>query len=191
MAGGLGRRMNGADKALVSLAGTPLIGHVLARLRPQVRALAINANGDPTRFAAFGVPVLPDPVPDFPGPLAGLLAGLIWAAAAGFEAVAVVAVDTPFFPTDMVAQLQSGIGTADVAMAQSGGRLHPTCALWRVGLRAALVAALAADQRRVAQFAQAQAMIPVPFAPATPDPFFNINDAADLALAQTLIRGAA
>lgn len=183
--------MDGADKALVALAGTPLIAHVLARLRPQVRAVAINANGDPTRFAAFGVPVLPDPVPDFPGPLAGLLAGLSWATAAGFEAVAVVAVDTPFFPTDMVAQLQSGIGTADVAVAQSGGRLHPTCALWRVGVLPVLTAALAGGQRRVAQFAGAQVLVRVPFAPATPDPFFNINDAGDLALAETLIRGGA
>jgi molybdenum cofactor guanylyltransferase len=189
LAGGLGRRMGGADKALVSLSGMSLIGHVLNRLAPQVQAVAINANGDPARFAAFGVPVVADTLPDFPGPLAGLLAGMVWAKGSGFDAVAVVAVDTPFFPADMVAQLQAGIGSGDVALAESDGQLHPTCGLWRVGLQSALAAALAAGQRRVAGFAAEQALIRVPFATGASDPFFNINSAEDLALAETLIRG--
>ena len=191
VAGGLGRRIGGTDKALLPLAGLPLIAHVLNRLRPQVQALAINANGDLARFAAFGIPVLPDSIPDFPGPLAGLLAGLDWAMAEGFAAVVTVAVDTPFLPPDLVAQLQARIGAATVAMAASDGRLHPTCALWRVELQPALIAALAAGERRVARFAEAQALVRVGFATGAPDPFFNINTAEDLAMAETLIRGAA
>ncbi len=191
VAGGLGRRIGGTDKALLPLAGQPLIAHVLNRLRPQVAALAVSANGNPARFAEFGVPVLPDPLPDFPGPLAGLLAGLTWAIADGYQAVAMVAVDTPFFPLDMVAQLQARIGDGKVALAESDGQLHPTCGLWRVGVQPALVAALAAGQRRVARFAEAQGLIRVAFATGTPDRFFNINTAEDLAMAETLIRGLA
>ena len=181
LAGGQGRRLGGADKALLPLGTRPLIHHVLARLSPQVADVAISANGDPARFVAFGCAVLPDAEPDL-GPLSGLLAGLHWGAAQGAGLVASVAVDTPFFPADLIARLAGGLGSGAVAMAESGGRLHPTCALWRVSLRDGLAAALAAGERRVAWFARAQGLVPVPFdaAPA----FFNINDAADLATAR-------
>ena len=99
LAGGHGRRLGGADKALLPLAGRPLLGWLLPRLAPQVDALAISANGDPARFAAFGLPVLPDPVVD-QGPLSGLLAGLDWAAGQGAQALLTVPADTPFIPLD-------------------------------------------------------------------------------------------
>ena len=194
LAGGQGSRMQdgGADKALLSLAGRPLLAHAIARLAPQTAGLALSANGDPARFRGFDVPVLADTVPGYPGPLAGILAGLDWAVAQhasgrGAMAVVSVAVDTPFFPHDLVARLAA---FPQGALAASATGLHPTFALWPVSLRAALRAALAAGQRKVSAFAAAQGMARVEFAGAPrecgphpipgPDPFFNINTAADL-----------
>ena len=108
LAGGLATRMGGGDKCLLELASRPLLAHVIERLAPQAGPLALNANGDPARFAPFGLPVLPDSVPGFPGPLAGVLAGLDWAQALGAAQIVTVAADTPFFPTDLVARLQAG-----------------------------------------------------------------------------------
>ncbi|MFO1106316.1 MAG: molybdenum cofactor guanylyltransferase MobA [Amaricoccus sp.] len=182
LAGGRAERFGGIDKGLVALAGRPLLAHAIARLRPQVAALALNANGDPTRFAAFGLPVIPDPVPDQPGPLAGILAGLDWAAARGLPAAVTVACDTPFFPRDLVARLApaAGPGCAIAASRDTDGGLqpHPTFGLWPVSLRAPLRAALAAGERRVRAFAESQGGATVPFA--DPDGFFNINRPADL-----------
>lgn len=196
LAGGQGHRMGGADKALLRLGGRPLIAHVLARFAPGVAAVAISANGDPARFADFGCPVLPDHAPGFAGPLAGVLAGLDWALALGAEGLATVAVDTPFFPGNMVERLTAALLTgalltgalrdAQVAMADSGDRLHPTCAVWRVGVRVALSDALAAGERRVARFAAAQGMVRVAF-DSDADAFFNLNDPADLAAAQARV----
>ena len=189
LAGGQGSRMQdgGADKALLSLAGRPLLAHAIARLAPQTAGLALSANGDPARFRGFDVPVLADTVPGYPGPLAGILAGLDWAVAKGAGAVVSVAVDTPFFAHDLVARLAA---FPQGALAASATGLHPTFALWPVSLRAALHAALAAGQRKVSAFAAAQGMARVEFAGAPrecgpqpipgPDPFFNINTAADL-----------
>lgn len=186
LAGGQGQRMGGADKALLSLAGQPMIAHVLDRFTPQVTAVAISANGDPLRFASWLCPVLPDTDAGFAGPLAGVLAGLDWAAALGADGLATVAVDTPFFPEDIVGRLSSALGKAQVAMAESNGRLHPTCALWRVGVRAALLAALVAGERRVARFAEGQGMARVVF-DGDDGVFFNINEPADLTVAQARV----
>ena len=105
LAGGRATRMGGGDKGLLQLGGATLLDHVIDRLSPQVAELALNANGDPARFAAYGLPVLADNISEFPGPLAGVLAGLDWAAARGAEAIVTAAADTPFFPCDLVPQL--------------------------------------------------------------------------------------
>lgn len=182
LAGGEGTRMGGVDKALLPLAGQPLLAHVSARFMPQVADLALSANGDATRFAGFGLPVLPDDRAQ--GPLSGVLAALEWAAATGADAVATVAVDTPFFPCDLVPRLWLA-GDGGAAIASSGGRLHPTFALWPIGARHDLRAWLAAGEARLMGFARAQNAAEAGFAMTTPDPFYNINTRADLAQAET------
>ncbi|TBW41059.1 molybdenum cofactor guanylyltransferase [Siculibacillus lacustris] len=197
LAGGLARRMGGGDKALRPLAGRPLLAHVADRLAPQVRALALSANSDPARFAAFGLPVLADPVAGALGPLAGLAAGWIWAAGLAPPAalVATVAVDTPFLPEDLVARLAQALAAApeaEVAVAASAGRVHPVAALHRIGDVAALVAGLSdGSLRRVMSWIDGRRPVIVDF-PALPcDPFENLNTEADLARAEARIRAAA
>ncbi|GIX13509.1 MAG: hypothetical protein KatS3mg118_1468 [Paracoccaceae bacterium] len=152
LAGGQSRRM-GAEKALLPLAGQPLIARVIARLAPQVAELAINANGDPARFADFGVAVLPDPLPDRPGPLAGVLAGLAHARARGIPAIVTVPCDAPFLPADLVARLwtaaEPGGGAALAEASGADGRLrrHPVFALWPARAAAVLSARLRAGER--------------------------------------------
>lgn len=187
LAGGRSSRF-GADKMLAELDGRPLIAHAVERLRPRVAALAISANGDPARFADFGVPILPDPVPDFQGPLAGVLAGLDWAAARGLAAIVTVAGDTPMFPPDLVTGLLVAARTehAPAAIAFSPGKAggldaHPTFGLWTVGLRPALAAALAGGQRRVRAFAEAQGAARAIFEGRGPAAFHNVNTPEDLA----------
>lgn len=172
--------MGGADKALIRLAGRPLAAHLAAALGPQVQALAISANGDPGRFADLGLPVLADAAPM--GPLSGILAGLLWAAGQGAQALVSAPVDTPFLPADLVARLAAP-GPAVPALAQAGGRLHPAVALWPVGLAAPLAAFLASGAKpRVTDFAFAQGAQAVEF----PDPtaFDNLNTPEDLAAAE-------
>ena len=186
LAGGAGRRMGGADKAFLALAGAPLIGHVLARLAPRAGALAISANGPPERFARFALPVLADPVPGRAGPLAGVLAAMRWAAAQGAGEVATVAVDTPFLPLDLLARLAAAPGRP--ALAESAGRRHPTAALWPVALAPALAGALGAGTRRLGLWADQAGAVSVPFpARAGADPFANINTQADLGAAEARI----
>ena len=186
LAGGRGSRIGGADKAFLSLGGQPLVGHAIARLSPQVAALAINANGDGGRFARFGVPVLSDPVAGWPGPLAGVLAGLDWAASEGADGVVSVAVDTPFFPGDLVPRLRMACDQSGqpIALARTATGWHPTFGLWPVTLRAALRAALVADQRRVLSVAQVLGAGFADFPDTAPDGFFNINTEHDLAQAE-------
>lgn len=189
LAGGLATRMGGGDKALLGLGGQSLLTHVAARLEPQVAALALNANGDPARFAAARLPVLSDPVADYPGPLAGVLAGLDWAAAQGGDTVVSAACDTPFFPCDLVPQLllaAEGMA-APLALAESGGRLHPVFGLWPVSLRGALREALARGERKVLRFAEAHGARVARFPVLGTDPFFNINTPADLAAAEAAL----
>lgn len=184
LAGGRARRMGGGDKALADLAGRPLAAHVAARLSGHVAALALNANGDPARFAALGLPVLPDTLPGRPGPLAGVLAALDWAAGQGAEAAVTAPADTPFLPPDLVPRLRaaSGEGARPALAAGADGALHPLCALWPVRLAPALRAALDRGEAKVRDFAAGQGAATVAFA--SDDAFFNVNTPEDLAAAR-------
>ncbi len=184
LAGGEGSRMGGADKALLMLGGVTLIERVADRLRPQAGQMAISANGDPARFAFTGLPVLQDE--RRMGPLAGLLAGLVWARAGGADAVVTAAVDTPFFPDDLVARLQAA-GAPAVAM--SGGRMHPTFGFWPVSLEPLLRAALDAGKAKLMRFAEAAGAATVEFEAGGDDPFRNLNTPGDLALAERALAG--
>ncbi|GGF35354.1 molybdenum cofactor guanylyltransferase [Aliidongia dinghuensis] len=189
LAGGLARRMGGSDKPLLLLGGRPVLDHVLARLRPQVSGLALNANGDPARFSDFGLPVLPDPLPGWPGPLAGILAALDWAAAAGAGHVLTVPGDTPFLPADLVEQLGRSVADgAAAAFATSAGRRHPIVGLWPVAARDALRHGVAdAGMRRVDDWARSLDAVPVEFPIGAVDPFFNVNTPEDLRTAESLL----
>jgi molybdenum cofactor guanylyltransferase len=188
LAGGQGRRMGGQDKALLRLAGISLIDHVFQRLSPQCGAIAISANGDGARFSRLGLPVLPDVLPDWPGPLAGVLTGMHWAAAHGFSHLVSVATDTPFFPTDLVARLQATVSPAGLTLAASPDangtlRLHPTIGLWPVALHDDLSRWLLQGNRKVRLWADRAGAATCSFSAAPFDPFFNINTAEDLAWA--------
>lgn len=192
LAGGLARRMGGGDKTLRPIGGRTILAHVLGRLGPQCAALLINANGDPDRFAAYGLPVVPDDVPGFAGPLAGILAALDHAAAhhPGLAYVASAAADTPFLPRDLCRRLVAGRAAdgADLACAASGGRTHPVVALWPVAIRADLRRALVEeDERKIDRFT-ARYRVAVAHWPAEPfDPFFNANAPEDIAAAEALL----
>lgn len=190
LAGGQATRMGGGDKGLRMVAGKPLLDHVIARITPQTGGIALNANGDPTRFAGYGLPVVPDSLPDWPGPLAGVLAGMDWAAEQGAEAVVSVAADTPFFPYDLVAQLQSAAGPSGLTLAatREGSKLwrHPTFGLWPTALRDDLRAALIGGLRKVVLWTDQHGAGVAEFDTAPFDPFFNINTPEDIAVAETI-----
>lgn len=195
LAGGRAARMGGGDKCLLDLDGRPMLARIVARLAPQCGAMALNANGDPGRFAGFGLPVLPDSLPDRPGPLAGILAGMDWAASRGDRAVVTVAGDTPFFPPDLVERLVERLGQAGDGIVLAAGRDrdgrvtdHPTFGLWPVALRDALHAFLTQGHRRVRGFAMAHAPATAVWNAAPADPFFNVNTPEDLERAQALAR---
>jgi len=193
LAGGRATRMGGGDKGLRAVDGQPLIDRVIARLGPQCGGLAINANGDPARFARFGLPVLPDSLPDRPGPLAGVLAGLDWAAERGARAIVTAAADTPFFPTDLAARLQAAAGPSGLCLAGSAdatGRMqrHPTFGLWPVALREDLRTALAGGLRKIVIWTDAHGAGLATFDSAPFDPFFNVNTPEDIATAEDLAR---
>jgi molybdopterin-guanine dinucleotide biosynthesis protein A len=191
LAGGRSTRMGGGDKGLREFGGERLIDRVIARIAPQCRPIALNANGDPTRFADLGLPVLPDSLPDHPGPLAGVLAGMDWAASIGADAVVSVAADTPFFPRDLVERLEAAAGPSGLALAASPdetGKLwhHPTFGLWPVALRDDLREALKGGLRKVVLWTDRYGAGTASF-PCTPfDPFFNINTPDDIAEAEKL-----
>jgi len=190
LAGGLARRMGGGDKPLRLLAGRPMLDHVLERLRPQVAALALSANGDGARFAAWGLPVLADPLPDFPGPLAGILAGMEWVAAQGGQWMVSAPGDSPLLPGDYVASLWAARRAAGgaLACAESGGQAHPPCGLWDIALRHDLRAALLAGESKISRWTARHGIAHATW-PATPiDPFFNVNTAADLAAAAAWVK---
>jgi molybdopterin-guanine dinucleotide biosynthesis protein A len=194
LAGGQATRMGGGDKGLRVVAGKRLLDHVLDRLRPQVGHIALNANGPPARFEDFGLPVVPDSLPDWPGPLAGVLAGLDWAAGQGADAIVTVAADTPFFPRDLVARLQAVAGPTGLALAatREGGKLwrHPTFGLWPVALREDLRAALTGGLRKVVLWTDTHGAGTAEFATVPFDPFFNINTPEDIASAEQMVRQA-
>jgi molybdopterin-guanine dinucleotide biosynthesis protein A len=157
-----------------------------------VDAVVLNANGDPTRFADFGLPVVPDSVPDFAGPLAGVLAGLDWTARHHPECsfIVSVATDAPFFPTDLVARLAAELATAgaDLACAASGGRAQPVFGLWPLSLREDLRRAVLADGvRKVDAWTARYKLVTVSFSDAPVDPFFNANRPEDLTIAEMLL----
>ncbi|HEY3911078.1 MAG TPA: molybdenum cofactor guanylyltransferase MobA [Stellaceae bacterium] len=192
LAGGQSRRMGGGDKALRRLGGATLLDRVVARLRPQVDALVLNANGDPARFAGFGLPLVADSVPGFAGPLAGVLAGLDWAAAHQPDCsdVVSVATDAPFLPEDLAARLAAArdAAGADLACAASGGRSHPVFGLWPVRLREDLRRAVVDEGvRKVDQWTARHQLVTVSFASEPIDPFFNANRPEDLETAASLL----
>ena len=183
LAGGQGRRMGGQDKALLPLAGRPLVAHVIDRLEPQVERLSLSANGDPTRLARFGLPVLPDQATS-QGPLSGLLAALDWAAPLGATHLVTAPTDAPFLPPDLTPRL---LLAGDLALARSAGNDHPTFGLWPVTLRDDLRAFLASGEKpRVRAFADAHHAARADF----PDDgaFANLNTPEDLAQAEARLR---
>jgi len=181
--------MGGADKALLSLAGRPLIAHVLDRLEPQVERVLISANGDPARFAGFGCPVVTDDRPQ--GPLSGVLAALTTAARMGATHLVSTPVDTPFLPGDLVPQLLLAAESSSegMALAATEDGDHPATALWPVGLAPALAAYLDGGEAKVTRFTDAHDAARARF----PDPraFLNLNAPEDLAAAEALLKGAA
>lgn len=191
LAGGLARRMGGGDKARLRIGGRTIIERVLARLKPQCAALILNANGDPARFADTGLAVVPDSVPDFAGPLAGILAGLDWAAREAPDVADIVSVpgDCPFLPEDLVARLSAARTreAAPLACARSGEWRHPVVGLWPVALRGDLRQALVAEGMRKIEAWTARHGVAVADWPAAPiDPFFNINTPEDAAEAERI-----
>lgn len=191
LAGGLARRMGGGDKPLVEIARRPILQHVIDRLRPQCGRLAINANGDPARFARFGLPVVADGVEGFAGPLAGVLAGMDFGAGKGAAHVLTAPGDTPFLPADLVSRLQEArMRTgAEIAVAASDARTHHAVALWPVALREDLRRALLdEDERKVSAFIARFANVTVEWPVEPYDPFFNVNRPEDLARAEAIAR---
>jgi len=193
LAGGLARRMGGGDKGLIRLGGLPLLDHVIERLKPQVERIVLNANGNPARFAPYDLPVVPDPVEGFAGPLAGVLAGLRWVAAEVPEASHVVtaATDTPFLPRDLVVRFTEALeeNGAELAVAASGGRHHPVFGLWPVAIADDLERAMVDEGLRKVDRFTARYRLAVAESAARPyDPFFNANAPDDLAEAERIAR---
>ncbi len=191
LAGGRASRMGGGDKSLREIGGRTILARVIARLEPQCEGLAINANGDPRRFASFGLPVVADSVTDFPGPLAGILAGLDWAAANWPKAAWVLSApaDCPFLPRDLVARLSQALRAenAEFAVAASKARSHPVVGLWSVASREGLRRALAVEGlRKVSQWTARFRGATVEWPAELLDPFFNVNTVGDLAEAERL-----
>jgi molybdopterin-guanine dinucleotide biosynthesis protein A len=190
LAGGLARRMGGGDKALLKLGHETILDRVLARLNPHCAGVIINANGDPARFGRFGLPVVPDDIPDFAGPLAGILAGLDWAAAnAPVEWVASVPGDCPFIPRDLVPRLHRARIAADkpLACAKSGDWRHPVAGLWPIGLRFDLRRALTDEGLHKIEIWTGRHGVAIAEWPDRPvDPFFNVNQPEDLATAERI-----
>ena len=191
LAGGLARRMGGGDKPLTRIGGATILSRLLERLKPQCQRLILNANGDPARFADTGLPVIPDDVPDFAGPLAGILAGLDWAAAHAPEVAYVASVpgDCPFLPRDLVTRLHQARVAAGqpLACARSGEWRHPVVGVWPVALRADLRHALTKEDLRKIELWTARHGVALADWPAAPvDPFFNVNTPEDAAAAERL-----
>ncbi|APX12289.1 molybdenum cofactor guanylyltransferase MobA [Tateyamaria omphalii] len=193
LAGGQATRMGGGDKGLLRAGDTRLIDHVIDRLSPQVAGLALNANGDPDRFADLNLPILPDSIDGFAGPLAGVLAGLDWAATLGADTIVTAAADTPFFPCDLVPRLHLAtegmahpLALAATPDPKRGQARHPTFGLWPVALREDLRTALQDGLRKVVLWTDTHdgrtALFPDEAA------FFNVNTPDDLKRAETMAK---
>lgn len=196
LAGGRSSRMGGREKALLDLAGRPMLQHVADRFCPQVARVVINANGDPARFAGFALPVVADGIAGQPGPLAGLLSGMAWAERETPSArfIATAPADCPFLPQDLIARLMAALTGSDspCAIAATGGQRHPVAGLWRLGLAASAAEALAQNMRALHRFADAQGCAVAQFSPVSiggtdVDPFFNVNTPEDLERAEMLL----
>lgn len=193
LAGGLARRMGGGDKPMRAIAGKTILQRVIDRMQPQCDGLILNANGDLGRFAAFGLPVVPDSVQGFAGPLAGVLAALDWAAEHRPHAkwVVSVAADCPFLPRDLVARLHTARreDEAELCVVRSGAQTHPVVGLWSVALRQDLRHALVVeDCRKIDRWTARYKLATVDWPIEPLDPFFNANTPEDLAQAETLAR---
>lgn len=198
LAGGRATRLGGGDKPLRHIAGKPMLAHVLERLRPQVEAIALSANGDPARFSAYGLTVLADDGPGGQaGPLSGILSGMRWAREASYGCLLSAAADTPFIPADLAGRLAAAVaGRPDhISVALSGGRMHPVFALWPVSLEGDLARFLASSSTfSVAAFLERHPVKTVDFPLTTAggkafDPFFNVNTPEDLARAEAIVQG--
>ncbi|MEO9518362.1 MAG: molybdenum cofactor guanylyltransferase MobA [Paracoccaceae bacterium] len=194
LAGGQATRMGGGDKGLRLLGGQTILDRVIERLSPQVSDLALNANGDATRFSNLGLPVLADSIEGFAGPLAGVLAGLDWAAQIGADTVVTAAADTPFFPCDLVPQFQLAAEGMKHPLVLAGtrspeGRMyrHPTFGVWPVALRDDLRASLNDGLRKVVMWTDKHEGRIAEFVGSDPDPFFNVNTPEDLATAEAML----
>ncbi|MGE0237374.1 MAG: molybdenum cofactor guanylyltransferase MobA [Parvibaculaceae bacterium] len=195
LAGGLARRMGGGDKPMREIGGRTILDHVVERLAPQCDVLVLNANGDPSRFAAFGLPVVADTVAGNPGPLAGVLAALDWAAQnrPGTHWVVSAAGDCPFLPRDLVSRLHAARlrEHAELAVAASDGRTHPVIGLWQVALRDDLRHALVEeDMRKIDRWTARYPLATVTWPTEPVDPFFNANTVEDLSEAERLAKAA-
>jgi molybdopterin-guanine dinucleotide biosynthesis protein A len=184
------------DKALLDIGGKPMLAHVVDSLAPQVGRLIISANGDPSRFASFGLPVVADTIAGFAGPLAGLLAGMRWSTQHAPEATHILSVstDAPFLPADLAAKLQCAVRDRKhaIAIASSGGKQHPVIGLWPTSLADELEAALLAGTRKVSSWTEGINTVTVDFPPVQlqgreVDPFFNANTPEDLATVRELL----
>lgn len=194
LAGGRATRMGGGDKPLQRIGGRTLLDHVIDRLGRQCAPLALNANGDPARFAELGLPVLCDDIPGHVGPLAGVLAGLDWAAALGAPAIVTAAADTPFFPDDLARRLRTAAGSGGLAIAATRdcvGQVwrQPTFGLWPVALRDDLRAALAGGLRKIVVWTDRHGCGQAVWDATPTDPFFNINTPDDLTRAEGMLAG--
>ncbi|MDE0539154.1 MAG: molybdenum cofactor guanylyltransferase MobA [Rhodospirillales bacterium] len=193
LAGGEARRMGGGDKCLLEFGGQTLLDWILARIRPQVRTVILNANGDPARFAQFDLPVVPDIADESLGPLLGIVSGLTWVAENAPDAQWVVTVpgDTPFPPGDLVGRFMEIAARPDVEVvcAVSGGRTYPPCSLWNVDLAGELREAVIEDRiLKIDQWTETRRIEWAEFETGAVDPFFNVNSPEDLRRAEALAR---
>jgi molybdopterin-guanine dinucleotide biosynthesis protein A len=192
LAGGLARRMGGADKPLLSIGGRSLLSRVVERLGPQCKEVVINWNGPLDRIEEPALPIVPDSIPGFPGPLAGILAALDWAALShpSIDWVVSVPCDTPFPPLDLVPRLHEGRAASGVriACAASRHRVHHAVGLWPVALRHDLREAITLEgARSIRGWAGPLGVAQVDWPGDPVDPFFNINTFEDLAEADLMV----
>lgn len=194
LAGGQSRRMGGGDKCLLEIGGMPLLSHVIDRLKPQVSEMILNANGDSMRFDAFNMPVVADSITGFAGPLAGVLAGMDYAAEHGFDDIVTVAADTPFFPNTLLTALIQARETAGTPLSMAmtpdpkrGLSRHPTFGLWSVALRDDLRGAINAGTSKVVAWTEPHGCAQAVFPTDPIDPFFNVNTPDDLIQAEGML----
>ena len=197
LAGGLSRRMGGGDKGLLMLGKTTIIERVIDKILPQVGSLAININGDSSRFPDYKLPIIPDSIKGYLGPLSGILAGMEWAFKNGNRYIATVAADTPFLPDDLIKRLHAMVKSKNLNIGIAASRIlsgddvfiHPTFGIWEVALKDDLRDALANDTRKIMFWAKKFKLDYYYFdtSDKLSDPFFNINTEEDLENAKKIL----